>query len=133
MWASFGYFDAATNRDVLFQMRDHLRPGGRLLLDVYHRECFAAIPTHEEQQRNGRHIITDRTLTGDRLRVHIRYEGGGEDVMEWQVFTPGELEALVRALDLHPLVLCADFDERQPASSALPRMQIVCERGAGAS
>lgn len=134
MWASFGYFDAATNRDVLRQMRDHLRPGGRLLLDVYHRECFATVPAHEEHERNGRHIVTDRTLDGDRLRVHIQYEGGGEDVedvMEWQVFTPGELEALAVALDLRPLVLCADFDERRPASPALPRMQLLCERETG--
>lgn len=49
--------------------------------------------------------------------------------MEWQVFTPGELEALARALVLRPLVLCADFDEQRPATPTLPRMQLVCERG----
>lgn len=128
MWASFGYFDAATNRDVLRQMRDRLRPGGRLLLDVYHREFFTAIPAHEESERNGRRIVTDRSLTGDRLRVHIHYGNDEEDVMEWQVFAPDELEALASALDLRPLVLCADFDEQQPPSSALSRMQLICER-----
>src|SRR5262245_25632504 len=40
LWQSFGYFDAATNEQVLKQIGRKLRPGGRLVLDIYHREFF---------------------------------------------------------------------------------------------
>ena len=40
--ASFGYFDDATNEDVLRRLARALRPGGRLLLDVPNRDHIAA-------------------------------------------------------------------------------------------
>ena len=49
LWQSFGYFDAATNADVLRQAGDRLRPGGRLLLDLYHRDFFARRQGSQEQ------------------------------------------------------------------------------------
>src|SRR5262249_4842767 len=36
LWQSFGWFDPATNDRVLADLAARLRPGGRLLLDVYH-------------------------------------------------------------------------------------------------
>ena len=40
MWQSFGYFGQATNADVLTQICRHLRPGGRVVLDIYNRAFF---------------------------------------------------------------------------------------------
>lgn len=42
MWQSFGYFDADQNLAVLHGIRDLLRPRGRLVLDIYHRDFFEA-------------------------------------------------------------------------------------------
>src|SRR5690349_3597199 len=36
LWQSFGYFDSATNNRILADIAGLLRPGGRLLLDLYH-------------------------------------------------------------------------------------------------
>ncbi len=36
LWQSFGYCDPTTNDDVLAAIAERLRPGGRLLLDLYH-------------------------------------------------------------------------------------------------
>jgi SAM-dependent methyltransferase len=35
---TFGFFDEESNRDVLVRLRDALRPGGRLLIDVVNRD-----------------------------------------------------------------------------------------------
>jgi SAM-dependent methyltransferase len=73
MWQSFGYFDAATNADVLRQMREALRPGGRLILDLYNRDAFSEGSGAETTERAGRAITTTQTLAGDRLAVAIDY------------------------------------------------------------
>jgi len=49
MWQSFGYHDAATNAAVLRQMATHLRPGGRLVLDLYNSNFF-------ESRQSARHM-----------------------------------------------------------------------------
>jgi len=130
LWQSFGYFDAPTNADVLRQMRDRLRPGGRLVLDIYHRAWFAAHQgTETPSERAGRPITTTRTLAGDRLTVRIGYDAGEPpDVMDWQLFTPEEVGALAEGMGLRTLLACADFDEARPATGDEPRMQLVFER-----
>jgi SAM-dependent methyltransferase len=44
---SFGYFDAATNRDVLARVASGVREGGRVVLDLWNPEFFA---THQGQR-----------------------------------------------------------------------------------
>ena len=64
LWHSFGYFDDAANERVLQQMRERLRPGGRLLLDVYNRAHFAPMPPEETSERNGERDRDDPPLVG---------------------------------------------------------------------
>ena len=45
MSQSFGYFDGATNRDVLGRLANGVREGGRVILDLWNPEFFAA---HQE-------------------------------------------------------------------------------------
>ena len=40
MWQSFGFFDSVTDDLVLAAIREVLRPGGRLVLDLFHRTFF---------------------------------------------------------------------------------------------
>lgn len=47
-WQSFGYFDEATNADVLRQICSKLRGGGRLLSDIYQRRYW--------EQNQGQHL-----------------------------------------------------------------------------
>ena len=46
MWQSFGYFDEATNAQGLSDIAGLLRAGGRLILDVCHREFFKRVSEH---------------------------------------------------------------------------------------
>src|SRR5262245_43524364 len=42
LWQSFGYFDAATNANVLRQIGRKLKHGGHFVLDIYQRGFFAS-------------------------------------------------------------------------------------------
>jgi SAM-dependent methyltransferase len=129
LWQSFGYFDAATNEDILRQMRDLLRPGGRLILDIYHLGYFSTHQGVSAQERNGRTITTSTRLDGKRLSVEINYGPGvAPDRMEWELYTPEAIQALAAGHGLRTILACALCDETQPPSPDVIRMQLVFER-----
>lgn len=128
LWHSFGYFDDETNRDVLRQVRDVLRPGGRAIFDIYNRDHFAQRPLVETAERGGRAIRTTRSWHGPRHRVVLQYDGQSGDTFEWRLYTPAEFEEVCRSVGLHSLHSCAWFDESITPSPEHARMQFVLER-----
>jgi SAM-dependent methyltransferase len=130
LWQSFGYFDAATNADILRQIGQKLRPGGRLVLDIYHRGFFERNQGTRSFERDGRLISETKRMNGDRLTVTLDY---GPDVPQdsyaWQLFSPDDIAALAQQHGFAPLLACAGFDQATPASADLARMQLVFERG----
>ena len=126
MWASFGYFDSATNDAVLRGMGDRLRRGGRLVLDVYNPDFMEA---HQGTIEFERVPVTEtKTLRDGRLRVELAYEGGPvEDVFEWELYRPEDLDALAAKHGLTRVLVCCEFDEKTPPSTDVPRMQLVYE------
>lgn len=129
LWQSFGYFDAATNAGILRQAGDRLRPGGRLLLDLYHRDFFERRQGSQEQPIGEVTVRTTRRMEGNRLSVDLDYgPGRPADRFEWQLYTPEELRALGEAHGLALVVACAGFDESLPPSPDLPRMQLILEK-----
>ncbi len=128
LWQSFGYFDEATNRDVLEGMSARLRPKGRLILDIYHREFFEAHEGVQVLERLGTTIHATNTVKGNRLTAHLEYEGGGSDTFDWQLYTPDEITALAALCGLRLLLACTWFDEAEPPSPEVPRVQYVFEK-----
>lgn len=128
LWHSFGYFDDAANERVLQEMRERLRPGGRLLLDVYNRAHFARMPREETSERNGERITTTRTWSAERMRVELRYASGGGSTFEWRLYTPDELARTLESLGFRVRIACAWFREGLPPSAEHARMQFVAER-----
>jgi SAM-dependent methyltransferase len=129
LWHSFGYFDAPTNAAVLRGIRDKLRPGGRLILDVYHRDWAAGRQGIEVAERDGRRIVSTRRMDGDRQMVHIEYDPDEPpDIMDWQLYTPDELRALGEEMGLRLRLACSWCDEARPATGDDARMQLVFER-----
>ena len=108
---TFGLFDAATNAAVLAAMHDRLRPGGRIVLDVFDRRFVAAAV----------HVGTDR------MRIDLE-EGGG--AFEWLLYTPDELGTVAEGLGLRTLLACSGFSEQAAADGSTPRFQLVLERPA---
>jgi SAM-dependent methyltransferase len=128
MWQSFGYFDAATNADILRQISCRLRPGGRLIIDLNNRDYFTQNQGTQHYERNGQTIVGTRRLIGNRMLVELDYGPGlPQDRFEWQLYTPDELSTVAKPLGLTPKVVCTWFDEKRPVSPHDARMQIVFE------
>jgi SAM-dependent methyltransferase len=129
MWASFGYFSTDENAAVLARVRNALRPGGRLVLDVYNRDFFERHEGERRLTRAGVSVIERKQLHDNRLTVELRYAGHDAiDRFEWQLFRPAELRSFVRAAGFEPVVHCARFEEGAPITAEEPRMQLVAER-----
>jgi SAM-dependent methyltransferase len=127
MWASFGYFDHSTNEYVLLGFAERLRPGGRLVLDVYNPDF---VNTRQGTMAFDRVAVTEtKSVHEGRLRVELSYHGGPvEDVFEWELYAQAALEELARVCGLEPVLGCCGFDESAPPSADVPRMQLVFER-----
>ena len=128
LWQSFGQFDEQTNADILRQVRAILNPGGRFILDIYHRLFFEEHQGIREFQRQGVEIREQTTMHGSRLSVKLTYDRRASECFEWQLFTPQEISELARRCGLMPLLTCTNFDREQAASADSPRMQVVFER-----
>ena len=130
LWQSFGSLSDGENRDVLAGMVRRVRPGGRVLLDIYDRDALPSLPTDDVENRRGREVETTRTLAGNRFRVRIRYDGADHvDDFDWQVFTPVEIARLGESVGLRRLFTCAWFDDALTPGPEYLRMQILFERG----
>jgi SAM-dependent methyltransferase len=129
LWQSFGYFDAAGNADILRQISRKLRPGGRLVLDIYHRGFFERNQGTRHYERAGRAISETKRMDGDRLTVTLDYGPDREpDRFEWRLFSPDAIADLARQYGFELLLAGAGFDQATPASAELARMQLVFER-----
>lgn len=129
LWQSFGYFDSAGNDDVLSQLAGLLRPGGRLALDVYHREYFARHQGRRADPRPGVAAIAN-TLSGNRLRAEIAYADGTGEAMDFELFTPDELADRAARYGFAAVGACCWWDAARPPDPAVARFQLICERGA---
>jgi SAM-dependent methyltransferase len=128
LWQGFGQFDDATNGNVLRQIAGRIVPGGRFVLDVYHRGFFETRPGTRVHERLGRTITERKHMAGPRLVVELDYGDGGGDRFAWRVFTPEEMVELADSVGLRDVVQCAEFDENVPPSTDRPGMQFVFER-----
>jgi len=128
MSQSFGYFDAATNRDVLGRLAAGLRKGGRVILDLWNQEFFAAHQGERELETTSGVVRESKRLNADRLRVQLDYPDGAHEEFEWQLFTPAQMISLAQSVGLALLLSCTDFDMTIPTSPAKPRIQFLLER-----
>ncbi|HEX6133361.1 MAG TPA: class I SAM-dependent methyltransferase [Longimicrobiales bacterium] len=129
MWASFGYFAPDENVELLRRVGRVLRPGGRLVVDVYNRDWFVTRQGERRIERAGIRVIEHKRVAGDRLTVELHYEGhAAADRFSWQVFTPPDLVDVLARAGLRTITACSGFDEHRNATADAARMQLVAER-----
>jgi SAM-dependent methyltransferase len=130
MWQSFGYFDDATNRSILAAMVRLLRPGGRAVMDVYHRDFFEANQGERRFERGGIQVVETKRMVGARLFARLDYPDADRaaDQFEWQLYTPQELIDHATGAGLAPVLVCSGFEPEVAASPRVPRFQVVFAR-----
>ncbi|HMC51567.1 MAG TPA: class I SAM-dependent methyltransferase [Acidimicrobiales bacterium] len=131
LWQSFGYFDAATNDQVLADIAGRLRPGGRLLLDLYHPGFVRAnLGTQTAVRAPGCRSITNDVVAG-RLISTLAYSDGALETMDFELFEPDDLVRRARRHGLALLEACSWWDGRRPPSAEDQRYQLVLDRTTG--
>lgn len=129
LWHSFGWFDDAGNQAVLRSFAKKLRPGGRLVLDVFHRGYFERHQGRRERNNGRDKVIEMRQVAGKRELVTLDFgEGKGFERFEWRLYLPEELIEEALGARLTCVSSCARFDELIPVSDAEPTMQFLFER-----
>jgi SAM-dependent methyltransferase len=128
MSQSFGYFDAQTNRDVLKRLATGVRPGGRIVFDLWSPEFFAAHEGARDFELPDGIVRERKRVEDNRLFVHLDYPNGGHDDFEWQLFTPSEMASLADSAGLALIASCTDFDLGAKPCATNSRIQFVLER-----
>ena len=128
LWQSFGYFDQATNEDILIMVSEKLRPKGRFILDIYNRNYWEQNQGDSQFERNGTRIHTTSAMRGNRLSCHLRYDGGESETFDWQLYSLDEIVYLAEQCRLSCLLSCTESDEGKPVSDVNSQMQIVFEK-----
>jgi SAM-dependent methyltransferase len=130
MSQSFGYFDPTTNRDVLGLLAVSVRAGGRVILDLWNQEFFAAHQGDRELETPGGKVRESKRLNGDRLCVQLDYPDGAHEEFQWQLVSPAKMISLAQSVGLRSVLSCTDFGTTSTPSPAKPRIQFLLERSA---
>jgi SAM-dependent methyltransferase len=128
MSQSFGYFDAATNRDFLQRLAMGVRNGGRIILDLWNAEFFATHQGKRDLELSAGIVRESKRVEGGRLFVHLDYPDGGSDDFDWQLFAPSQMTSLAESIGLSVIAACTDFDMAVEPSPDKPRIHFVLER-----
>lgn len=130
MSQSFGYFDEGSNIRVLASFRDALRPGGKIVLDLWNPDFFHRYQGERTLALSRATIIETKHVSENRLLVHLEYPDGSADEFDWQLFTPNQMAALARETGLELLVCCTDFDNATIPYGDNPKVQFVLRKSA---
>ena len=128
LWQSFGHFPSEENDVVLSALASQLEDGGRLILDIYHREFFAAHQGTVTLERAEQTVVETKSMEGRRLRVHLDYGGGRTDEFSWELFTPNELAERATRVGFQFVEACSGYDETIPPAPDRPRFQAIFEK-----
>jgi SAM-dependent methyltransferase len=128
LWASFGYDDHTGNIRQLERFAAAVRPGGRIVLDLYHRGFFDAGPSTRTLEVGDQVIQETRSVEDGRLHVRLRYEDGNTDEFDWQLYEPADLRPMAAEAGCEVMLSCCNWDETRPVDGAQARFQIVLGR-----
>jgi SAM-dependent methyltransferase len=129
LWQSFGFFDPVTNDRVLGDIAGRLRPGGRLLLDVYHPGFVRATTGTTSATRSESCRSITNTVTGDRLVSTIAYVDGATETMDFELLEPDDLAGRAARWGFDLVEACCWWDRNRPPTPEEHRYQLVLERG----
>ena len=134
MFTAFGYFeDEADNQQVLNQVREALKPGGKFLLDLSNRDYYLMRLWPRAWRRHGDAVILEETDFDPRTcRFTMTFtwlEGGREETLTHSVryYTVPELETMLRVAGLTPTALYGNFDGSEFGSFS-KRMIVVASK-----
>ena len=128
MGQSFGHFDHETNLDLLRRLAVGVRKRGRIILDLWNPEFFAANQGERDLTSRRGTVRETKRMEDGRLLVELNYPDRTQERFEWQLFTPKQMERLAKSAGLDLIFSCSGFNTNNLPLPADPRIQFVLER-----
>lgn len=126
LWHSIGHASRDDDEQTIRAIAGVLRPGGMLLLDMFHPDWLAAHGRSDYRDERGATI--NRRVDGGRCINRIEYDGGGVDHIEFNLYAPAELTRLTTAAGFAVAAPIAWWRQDLPASGEHARYQLACRR-----
>lgn len=92
-WNSLGFGTRTDDEDLFDGLRRILRPGGRVMLDLYHPDWLASHALRAAVDPRG--ATVDRWLADGRSCHRFRYADGSAEDISFNVYRPDEMEAIL--------------------------------------
>ena len=127
LWNSLGFVGRSADLETLVGVAAALRPGGKVVFDLYHPDWLDRNPRSGEPDDRGAVSIRRWTRAG-RCFHEIRYANGQVDDIQFNVYRPEEVRDLSRRAGLEPGVEMAWWSPESHPSPESPRYQLICTR-----
>lgn len=130
LFTSFGYFESDIENYLLFSDAcDLLKPGGYFVIDYFNTAFVKRhLVPHSEDNFNGKRIIQDRKITGDRVvkDITIANNGSSRKYKESvRMYSYTELKAAIEKSGLRVYKTFGDFDGSKFDLNSSPRIIII--------
>ncbi len=130
LFTSFGYFESdAENFSLFTNARDLLNPGGYFVIDYFNADFVRKnLVSHSEDTFDGKRIIQDRKIVGDRVVKNITIANNGtrknfkESV---RMYSYSELISEIGKSGLKIYEIFGDFDGSKFDLNSSPRIIII--------
>ena len=126
LWNSLGFGSRHADLEILRGLGRVVRPGGRVLLDLYHPDWLAANP--QQGVVDDRRATVNRWVNDGRCFHVIRYGDGSVDEIEFNVYHPDEIERMLREAGFRPDSGFVWWKSEVKPGPDSPRYQVVGTR-----
>jgi SAM-dependent methyltransferase len=127
LWHSLGFDGRAEDGRMLEDLARVVRPGGRMILDLFHPEWLLANPRRGEPDALGRGATSVRRwVDGSRCFHDIRYADGSTDDIQFALYEPDEIAELAHGAGWDPGDAMAWLNPTRRPESDCARYQLVC-------
>jgi SAM-dependent methyltransferase len=126
MWHSLGFNTRHNDQQMLWDIARLVRSGGMFVLDLFHPEWLSAHQLDAHQDPRG--AVIDRHVRSGRCVHRIAYPSGSIDHIEFQLYAPEEMSAMLRSAGFAVEALMAWWKRDVPASADHARFQVICRR-----
>lgn len=122
LWNSLGFTTRDDDATTLSGVARVLRPGGRLLVDLYHPEWLADQPNGVTTDARGAQV--SRWLERGRLHHNIVYANGVVDDIQFNVYSPRQFIELAEASGLQVVSQMTWWSTEKPPRRECARYQL---------
>jgi SAM-dependent methyltransferase len=126
LWNSIGFVGRSADLDTMSGLTEVLRPGGKVVLDLYHPDWLQRNERSGEPDERG--AVVRRWMRDGRCCNEIRYASGRVDDIQFDVYRPEDMSDLCRRAGLEPGLGMAWWNPQSRPSADVPRYQLVCTR-----